>query len=207
MSSDTAGFADLVDPRHTMVLVIDMMPLFTEKEWEPGTDQVIAASLAFIEAARANDVPITFIRHTITDADWTPVWQRKWPVAIKEMYRPGGIANDFDHRFRPHPGDLEIVKARYSAFVGTTLAARLRERGIQTVIALGLITDICVSSTIRDAFHNEFDTVTLSDCTAAQTLARHEAALAALADCFGSVCPADAVVAAWRGAVVAAGAH
>lgn len=110
------------------------------------------------------------------------------------MYRPGGIANDFDRRFQPHPGDLEIVKARYSAFINTTLAVQLRERGIQTVIALGLITDICISSTIRDAFHNEFDTVTLSDCTATSTLARHEAALAALADCFGTVCPSDAVV-------------
>jgi ureidoacrylate peracid hydrolase len=197
MTAKRSTLAELVDPRHTAILVIDMMPLFTENDWEPGTGQVIAASLAFIEAARANGVPLTFIRHTISDADWTPVWQRKWPIEVKEMYRPGGIANDFDHRFQPHPGDLEIVKARYSAFINTTLAMQLRARGIQTVIALGLITDICISSTIRDAFHNEFDTVTLSDCTATSTLARHEAALAALADCFGTVCPSGAVVAAW----------
>ena len=44
-----------------------------------------------------------------------------------------------------------VVKQRYSGFVGTELAALLRERGIRTVVLVGLTTDVCVSSAARDA--------------------------------------------------------
>jgi ureidoacrylate peracid hydrolase len=66
------------------------------------------------------------------------------------------------------------------------------------VVLVGLTTDICVSSTARDAFHNEFHTVTLADCTAEQTLARHESGLASLAACFGRVCTSDDILAVWQ---------
>jgi nicotinamidase-related amidase len=74
----------------------------------------------------------------------------------------------------------------------------LRERGIRTVVLVGLTTDVCVSSTARDAFHNEFHTVTLADCTAERTLARHEAGLASLAACFGSVCTSEDILSVWQ---------
>lgn len=66
------------------------------------------------------------------------------------------------------------------------------------MVLVGLTTDICVGSTARDAFHHEFHTVTLADCTAEQTLARHEAALASLAAGFGRVCTSDEVLSAWQ---------
>jgi nicotinamidase-related amidase len=50
-----------------------------------------------------------------------------------------------------------------------------------------LATDACVSSTSRDAFQREFHVVTLSDCTAKVTQARHESGLATLAANFGLV--------------------
>ena len=82
--------------------------------------------------------------------------------------------------------------------MGTDLAALLRARGIRTVVLVGLTTDVCVGSTARDAFHHEFHTVTLSDCTAEKTLARHESGLATLAANFGRVCTSEEVLAAWR---------
>jgi nicotinamidase-related amidase len=109
--------------------------------------------------------------------------------------------------FEPGPDDLIVVKTRYSGFVGTDLAAQLRARGIRTVVLVGLTTDICVSTTARDAFHHEFHTVTLSDCTAEQTLARHEAGLASLAANFGRVCTSEDVLAAWQARPVLAAAH
>ena len=81
--------------------------------------------------------------------------------------------------------------------MGTDLAALLRSQGVRTVVLVGLTTDICVGSTARDAFHHEFHTVTLSDCTAERTLERHEAGLATLAACFGQVRTSEEVLAAW----------
>jgi len=90
--------------------------------------------------------------------------------------------------------------------VGTDLAAWLRGEGVRTVVVAGLTTDVCVGSTARDAFQQEFHTVTLADCTAEQTLARHEAGLASLAACFGRVCTSGEVLEAWQVRAVAAGA-
>ena len=98
-----------------------------------------------------------------------------------------------------------MVKPRFSAFVGTDLATKLRQRGIRTVVVAGLTTDICVSSTVRDAYQREFHTVTLSDCTAEQTIERHEAGLASLAACFGTVCTSNDVIAAWAATESAVG--
>ena len=162
----------------------------------------------FLAAARDAGVPRVFIRVVIPEDRWTAVWQDQFAgsvrpddgsaVNLKEALAPGSPVTPFAPGFEPEPDDLVVVKTRYSGFVGTDLAAQLRERGIRTVVLAGLTTDVCVGSTARDAFHHEFHTVTLADCTAEQTLARHEAGLATLAANFGRVCTSEDVLAAWQ---------
>ncbi len=65
------------------------------------------------------------------------------------------------------------------------------------MIVGGLTTDVCVSSTARDAFQRDFNTITLADCAAGQTLARHESGLATLASVFGLVCNSSDVLGVW----------
>jgi nicotinamidase-related amidase len=65
------------------------------------------------------------------------------------------------------------------------------------VIVGGLTTDVCVSSTSRDAFQHEFDVVTLDDCTAEVTQARHESGLATLAANFGMVRSSSEILDVW----------
>ncbi len=50
----------------------------------------------------------------------------------------------------------------------------------------------------------DFRTVTLSDCCAEETQARHEAALHTLAASLGQVCASDEVIIVWRSQPVAA---
>jgi ureidoacrylate peracid hydrolase len=78
----------------------------------------------------------------------------------------------------------------------------LRSRGIQTVLVGGLTTDVCVSSTSRDAFQLKFDVITLGDCTATGTQARHESELVTLAATFGMVCSSTDVLATWDAQLV-----
>ena len=70
--------------------------------------------------------------------------------------------------------------------------------GFENVIVTGFSTDVCVSSTARDAFQLDFGTVTLSDCCAAMSPAAHDAAFETLGRRFGRVCSSTDVVTAWH---------
>jgi ureidoacrylate peracid hydrolase len=67
----------------------------------------------------------------------------------------------------PEPGDILVPKARYSGFAGTNLEQILAARRIRTVLVCGVATNVCVESTIRDAYHREFFPVMVTDATMA----------------------------------------
>lgn len=48
---------------------------------------------------------------------------------------------------------IEIKKSRYSAFAGTSLDLKLRERGVSDVYLVGVCSDICVLHTAIDAYN------------------------------------------------------
>src|SRR5215207_3499459 len=197
---DDARFplAAVVDPDHTAVLVVDVEPLFVNMTLVPPVDQVLPRLSRLLDAAQAAGVLRIFIRSVIPEERWTEPWRQQFSPEMQAANAPGSPLNAFHPDFEPQPGDLTLVKDRFSAFMATDLATLLQERGIRTVIVAGLITDVCVSSTARDAFQLDFLTVTLSDCTATDSLARHEASLATITDVFGQVCLADDVMGAWQ---------
>src|SRR5215211_3777016 len=66
----------------------------------------------------------------------------------------------------PHPGDLIVVKHRFSGFFETNLDALLRDLGVTTLVFTGCTTSVCVESTLRDAFFRDYRCLVLADCTA-----------------------------------------
>jgi len=68
-------------------------------------------------------------------------------------------------------------KTRYSAFAGTDLEIKLRERGITEVHLVGVCTDICVLHTAIDAYNKGFKIVVYRDAVASFSPAGHEWAL------------------------------
>ncbi|NHC40274.1 cysteine hydrolase [Bacillus sp. MM2020_1] len=68
-------------------------------------------------------------------------------------------------------------KTRYSAFAGTDLEIKLRERGITEVHLVGVCTDICVLHTAVDAYNKGFKIVVYKDAVASFNQAGHEWAL------------------------------
>lgn len=68
-------------------------------------------------------------------------------------------------------------KTRYSAFAGTDLEIKLRERGIVEVHIVGVCTDICVLHTAVDAYNKGFKIVIYKDAVASFNQAGHDWAL------------------------------
>ncbi|HEY0184251.1 MAG TPA: pyrimidine utilization protein B [Rhodopila sp.] len=65
----------------------------------------------------------------------------------------------------PQPGDIVIPKPRYSGFFNTNIDSVLRARGIRNLVFTGIATNVCVESSLRDAFHLEYFAVVLDDAT------------------------------------------
>ncbi|MFC5404028.1 cysteine hydrolase family protein [Cohnella soli] len=68
-------------------------------------------------------------------------------------------------------------KTRYSAFAGTDLELKLRERGIEELHLVGVCTDICVLHTAVDAYNKGFQTIIHEDAVASFNATGHEWAL------------------------------
>lgn len=68
-------------------------------------------------------------------------------------------------------------KTRYSAFVGTDLEIKLRERGIEEIHLVGVCTDICILHSAIDAYNKGFKIVVHKDGVASFNQAGHEWAL------------------------------
>ena len=81
---------------------------------------------------------------------------------------------------QPDAEETVLDKTRNSAFIRTRFAEMLTERKINHLIATGVGTNVCVESTVRDAWQNDFAVVTVSDATATLSEAEHNATLNSL---------------------------
>jgi ureidoacrylate peracid hydrolase len=142
-----------------------------------GAHQVISAIRSVLEAARVAQIPIIYLqmgyKPDLSNAGGpsSPNWHKELALSLMHT-RPelkGKILTEGTWDFAivdelaPHPGDLVVVKTRYSGFAGTTLDSTLRMRGIQFLFFAGIATNVCVESTLRDAFFLEYWPILLSD--------------------------------------------
>jgi nicotinamidase-related amidase len=77
----------------------------------------------------------------------------------------------------PRPGEVVIDKPGKGAFYATDLQAQLDRLGCRQLVVVGVTTEVCVQSTVREANDRGFDCLVLSDCTASYIPAFHDAAL------------------------------
>jgi len=78
----------------------------------------------------------------------------------------------------PRDGDIVVEGKRgLDTFASTNLDFILRSKGITTIILGGFLTNCCVESTMRTGYENGYQVITLTDCTAATSVAEHENAI------------------------------
>lgn len=79
-----------------------------------------------------------------------------------------------------------INKTRYSAFAGTDLDMKLRERGIKDITIVGVCTDICVLHTAIEAYNLGYNISIPERAVASFNQQGHEYALWHFKECLGA---------------------
>lgn len=95
----------------------------------------------------------------------------------------------------PRPGELVVNKTTYGTFSSTGLDHRLRSLGISALVVGGVVTNVCVETTARDAADRGYQVVLLDDGCAAFSPEIHEATMLSFQGPFGRVRRTDEVLA------------
>lgn len=146
-------------------------------------DEVVGNAGALIDAARRLAIPVIYTRHVNNAqghnlAPGEPVDAHGRPTS----YRAGTPAIEILDALAPQAGEVVLDKHRYSAFHGTDLAQKLREQGIEHLVVLGVLTDVCVMASVFDAYQHDFTLSLVADACAATTLGAHYSALMILSN-------------------------
>ena len=171
----------------TALIVVDMQNAYLSKGGYLdliGTDvsqgpAVIAKTNAVIDACRRARLKIIFLQNgfeaELREAEnvASPVYHksnalkymRANPQYNGKLITKGTWDFEFAEGIRPHPDEVIINKARYSGFAGTNLDMMLRAHRINTLLIAGVNTNVCVESTLRDAFHREYFALMVADAT------------------------------------------
>lgn len=195
-----------ISPEKAALLVVDMQNYFVEE-----------GAPAEVPAARGIVPNINRLAGTVRLAGGTVIWvyttfpdpddERHWlyldyfvPPEKREYLR-SCLKQDNDlHKLwpglEPEDGDLWIEKDRYSAFIdgSSVLADELRERGIDTVVITGTLTNVCCESTARDAMMRNFKVIMIEDANAARTDEDHINGLSTIVQVFGDVIDTDQMI-------------
>lgn len=89
----------------------------------------------------------------------------------------GEVGHDTIDELYPIPGEPVIDKPGKGAFSYTDFELLLRNKGIKNLVFTGVTTDVCISTTMREANDRGFDCVVMEDATAASDPSLHISAL------------------------------
>lgn len=174
-------------PERTAVIVVDLQNGYVS----PGgyrdlngrdigpAKKVVQNTLRVLDAARRSGMTVVFLQNGWDQAlkaaggPESPNWHKSNPLKLMRS-RPELRGRILTHgswdyalvdELVPQPQDFVVPKSRYSGFCGTELDNLLRARGIRHLIFTGIATNVCVESTLREAFHREYFCLLIGDAT------------------------------------------
>lgn len=199
-----------IAPEHTALIVIDMQNAYTSQggyldlagfdvsKTKPVVNNIIKA----VEAAHASGIQVIYFKNGWDDqyveagGKNSPNFHksnalktmRLKPELQGKLLAKGGWDFELIDELKPLSQDIVIEKPRYSGFFNTALDSMLRSRGIRNLVFVGIATNVCMESTLRDGFFLEYFGVALADaCYQAGSVEAQEASLYNIKTFFGWV--------------------
>ena len=175
-----------LDTDRTALIVVDMQNAFAKKGGmldiigafsETRANRAIANNKKIIEVFRRKHMNIIYLRMT-----YGPDLASAGGPESPNYWKEGGLRAMHQHpewkgkfltidtwdweiidELKPLPGETVINKSRYSGFVNTELDSVLKAQNTKYVVFVGIATNVCVESTLRDAYFHEYFPVLVGD--------------------------------------------
>jgi ureidoacrylate peracid hydrolase len=174
-----------IDPALTAVVVVDMQNAFAKKGGMldlagmdiSGAAACIESNGRLLDAARRHGVQVVYLQMTYSPdlsnggGPLSPNYHKEISMVMMrqrpELYGKLLVENSWDwqivEELAPQPGDVVIPKIRYSGFCGTGLNNYLRTGTYRHLLFSGIATNVCVESTARDAYFEEYWPIIVED--------------------------------------------
>ncbi len=183
MRIDARPFAFEFELAHTALVIIDMQRDFVE----PGgfgeslgnnvalLSAIVPACQAVLSAWRDAGGLVVHTREAhrpdLSDCPPAKLNRGKPSLRIGDIGPMGRIlvtgepGNQIIPQLAPEPGELVIDKPGKGAFYSTPLQHVLAQRGITHLVFMGVTTEVCVQTSMREANDRGYDALLLEDCT------------------------------------------
>lgn len=175
-----------LDINKTALIVVDMQNTFCKKGGifdylgkldEMKVKHIINKDKKVIEACRYKGIKIVYLRMgyrrdlSNSGGPESPNYYKELGVAamrthpeLKGKFLTIGTHDwEIIDELKPQPEDIIVDKHRYSGFTNTELDTILGTYNIKYLLFIGLATNVCVESTLRDAYFHEYFPVLISD--------------------------------------------
>jgi ureidoacrylate peracid hydrolase len=205
------SLGEQLNPAHTALLIIDMQKDFcidgfaASKAKRPlaAAQSIIPRIQKILAAARESGVLVchvgfwTYPEHMSDSGPWL-TQRRRATYASDKIAISHSEGAEFIKELEPAEDEICIHKHRYSAFKGTDLEMILRAHDIRTVVPTGVSTNVCVESTLRDAFESTFYVCIPENACASWDMELHAATMKTVNARFGLVTDVDTVAEIWQ---------
>jgi ureidoacrylate peracid hydrolase len=175
-----------LDIDRTALIVVDMQNTFCKKGGifdylgnldETKVKHVINTNKKVIETCRNKGIKILYLRMgyrqdlSNSGGPESPNYYKELGVVamrrnpeLKGKFLTVGTRDwEIIDELKPQPDDIVVDKNRYNGFSNTELDSILGTYNIKYLLFIGLATNVCVESTLRDAYFHEYFPILVSD--------------------------------------------
>ena len=156
------------------LIVVDLLSDFFAQSTtlEAQRARLVAATNQLARGFRSVGLPVFWVRQEFApDLHDAFAEMRRRNISITISGTPGcQLLPELEQA----PGDVTIIKKRYSAFFGTDLDERLAALRPEHLVVAGVNTHACVRMTVIDAYQRDYDCIVAAECVASRDPEHHE---------------------------------
>jgi nicotinamidase-related amidase len=178
-----------LDPTAALV-VIDLQKGIVGLPLAHPAGEIVERSARLARAFRERKLPVVLVNVTAG----APGRTEAGPPGLS---RPADWA-ELVPELGQQPGDLLVTKQRWGAFLGTSLDADLRKRGVTQIFLAGISTTRGVESTARSAYELGYNVVLVTDAMTDRNAEAHRGSVANVFPSLGEISTTDEVLKAFK---------